>query len=419
MTEDTRNIDLLFKHGLENHEESAPNYIWGRIDDSLNKSRRKRLLLFTRSIAASIALLIAFGAGYIISESKYKKEMLADIDQPEKNMFVKEDIRNNTVEPVKIIKTSQSEDNQSSGIKENKAGFDKNTKNNYKNIVHFNNRNHSGIFGNYRLFDYKEKPFDFFHPKTEKFKRFPASEAKKQPEKDSVSTLYNPDQPLLADNTFPEYDKPAKKSGSWYIGGHVSPGYSQSSYTLVTETYVYQPPDPKKPTGKGEMVRQEVAENINTSFTMFSAGLSVKKDLPNRFSLQSGLYYSNKICHIQESIDQYFDYVEIPCIAKYSVIDRKLDVNLIAGISGNTLITNKTAYIQGENDIEYDRLDNANRFNFSSLAGIGVEYQLNDRVFYNFEPVFRYSFNSMVQDDNAYYFPYSFGVYTGVNISLN
>ncbi|MBM3435196.1 MAG: hypothetical protein FJY07_03135, partial [Bacteroidetes bacterium] len=64
MTSDKKNIDILFKNGLAAFRESPPADAWKKLEHDLNKEKAVFFRYYFRWIAASILILVAFGAGY-------------------------------------------------------------------------------------------------------------------------------------------------------------------------------------------------------------------------------------------------------------------------------------------------------------------------------------------------------------------
>ncbi len=62
------NIDDLFNDKLTNFEVEPPAYVWDNIQSKLDAKGTKKRFVLWFSIAASIALIVSFGAGYIISD---------------------------------------------------------------------------------------------------------------------------------------------------------------------------------------------------------------------------------------------------------------------------------------------------------------------------------------------------------------
>jgi hypothetical protein len=63
-------IDRIFKDGLQEYSPKVPAYIWDHIEQNLDhrKNKNRRTLIY--SIAASVAILIAFGTGFLMTENQ-------------------------------------------------------------------------------------------------------------------------------------------------------------------------------------------------------------------------------------------------------------------------------------------------------------------------------------------------------------
>ena len=64
MIKDKRNIDTLFEEGLKKFKEQPPVYAWDKLDKGLDKAGFRKSLIYLRWMAASILIILAFGAGY-------------------------------------------------------------------------------------------------------------------------------------------------------------------------------------------------------------------------------------------------------------------------------------------------------------------------------------------------------------------
>ena len=123
-----------------------------------------------------------------------------------------------------------------------------------------------------------------------------------------------------------------------------------------------------------------------------------------------------------EDVDilQYFEYIEVPLLAKYKVVDKKLDINLLGGISSHMLIGNPIYLnIDGEKE-KFGETTGISKFNYSSVVGIGVAYPVTNSLSLSVEPTFKYYLNSFYNDaqNEASFHPYSFGVFTGISYSF-
>jgi len=111
-------------------------------------------------------------------------------------------------------------------------------------------------------------------------------------------------------------------------------------------------------------------------------------------------------------LTQELGYIEVPLELKYRLIDKKIGVNVIGGVS-SLFLTDNAIVIQSENfNSEIGEADNLNSTNFSTNLGIGIDYQFSKQIQFNIEPVFKYQLNTF-SGDSRNFRPYTFGVYTG------
>lgn len=68
MSENSNHIDKLIQQKLKGHQVKAPEGAWNRLHGELHRPARTRFFWISRSAAAAVLLLIAFGAGYFFSE---------------------------------------------------------------------------------------------------------------------------------------------------------------------------------------------------------------------------------------------------------------------------------------------------------------------------------------------------------------
>lgn len=112
---------------------------------------------------------------------------------------------------------------------------------------------------------------------------------------------------------------------------------------------------------------------------------------------------------------QNFDYLEIPMILRYALIDSKFNVEMIGGFSSNLLVGNQT-YMEGSNyrSLVGKTMD-MQTFNYSGTLGLGLKYGLSKRIFLNVEPRVKYFLNSLNSNSSVTYKPYTIGVFTGLS----
>ncbi|GGX29878.1 hypothetical protein [Aquimarina muelleri] len=116
-------------------------------------------------------------------------------------------------------------------------------------------------------------------------------------------------------------------------------------------------------------------------------------------------------------LNQSIAYIEVPMEMKYALVDKKIGVNMIGGISTLFLQKNKISIEAGDFETPIGEANNLNEVSFSGNIGLGVDYKLSEHLEVNLEPIFKYQLNAFNETANNFK-PYYFGVYTGVNIKF-
>jgi hypothetical protein len=123
---------------------------------------------------------------------------------------------------------------------------------------------------------------------------------------------------------------------------------------------------------------------------------------------------ANALNATEGEILQQFEYLELPLILRYRVIDRRLGFHLLGGLSSNFLVGNSAYYQEGENKEEIGATRNLRPVNYSSVVGMGVDYSISKRFHINLEPTFRYYLNSINTGSLIKSHPYTVGFFTGL-----
>lgn len=114
---------------------------------------------------------------------------------------------------------------------------------------------------------------------------------------------------------------------------------------------------------------------------------------------------------------QQFGYVEVPVEVNLTLVDRKLGIHLIGGVSSLFLIDNSVTLESDGNATEMGEANNLNPLNFSTNLGVGVQYELSSSLQLNLEPVFKFQLNTF-SDAAGDFSPYSIGVYSGLSFKF-
>ena len=109
-----------------------------------------------------------------------------------------------------------------------------------------------------------------------------------------------------------------------------------------------------------------------------------------------------------------FDYIEIPLMLRYKMIDGKLNLYVSGGMSTNILVNNNVFVDNGSETVKGGTILMARPINYSSMMGLGFGYQINRNLSVEFEPLFKYFLQSYTTSSQISGNPYAFSLFTGV-----
>lgn len=147
------------------------------------------------------------------------------------------------------------------------------------------------------------------------------------------------------------------------------------------------------------------ASNITNNTVADYYGLSISENPKSR--------ESTKI-RVDGSINQQLKYIEIPFLARYTIIDKRIGFQIVGGISPNVLIGNSVLVKTSNSKENIGETENLSSINYNSNIGLGIFYRILKNTTLTFEPSFKYYINSISTNNDINYHPYSFGLYTGV-----
>ncbi len=114
-------------------------------------------------------------------------------------------------------------------------------------------------------------------------------------------------------------------------------------------------------------------------------------------------------------IQQELEYIEIPFILKYDIINKGIALSLNGGVSTNLLVGNNAYNISNNTKNKIGMMEGINTVSYSASFGFGLRTPINSSFDFNLEPRFKYFINSITSSSNYKYKPYSMGVIVGVN----
>ncbi len=488
-------IDKLFKQGLSDYSEKPPNFVWDNIDYRLNRKRYKRKKNIMYSLAASVALLLSFGAGYLFTDSQSENLVVLNqnITTPQIISEPNTSIINNTKTNNTIIGDSKNIENSTN----NKATKPNNNNNASVNSIKDNgsvkqdsdNQKNKSVkkatsqgillapmFATSNNFDAnKTQIANNNNTDNTKLNTLEMRGLESLPQNKNSELMYDIRQiPIMPDYTTTNINK--KGNVMWSVGISATPLMSYRKVENVSSDLLMD---------AATSTNYEQNYTNEKPYVSYSAGVGVNCKVAKRWRIQSGLYFSelgqisenialtgnqpyavvdNNSYYINTStgnikvqgnpnelinrfsdksnIDndlyatppgtndmldqkseftadflQTYEYYEIPVAVNYTIIDRKLSVNMTGGISANIMYNNKT-YIQNNNsqyELNTESTDLKN-MNYSGIFGLGLEYPIITKLNFSLQPTFRYSLNSINNSNTVY--PYSFGIYTGLRYNF-
>ena len=438
MNDDKAYIDLVFRNGLKDYEESPPPEVWTNIMAAID--RKKKYLFFLRS-AASIAVIVSIGIlAYMLGNKPSKENFSANVvatnNEPvvpvdifippsiikdEIETAVVADIIQEKIEPVVIAPVAANSETIDAAYAEN-----------------FN--------------------VDVLQEPVAELESFPETQETLTINYDNIfssgynANLYNDSYKNIEDN-----------ESKWSIMAMASPTYS-SQFTTSRNDVAY------------------AVKAYDNEKSSYSGGVGVAYKVNKRLSVQSGVYYSSRgqelgdittfigfhqhnptnktdnfeiitsrgtvyanpdvylgsslapervitdakyandvfdpfdnsgLEYTGNTLVQDIGYLELPLLLRFKAIDKKVGVSFIGGMSSNFLVNSSSVYniVDGEKK-SIATLEGLNKHLFGSSLGMGMEYKFSQNLSFNVEPTLKYLFNF---DKITGLHTYSFGLFSGVS----
>jgi hypothetical protein len=116
-------------------------------------------------------------------------------------------------------------------------------------------------------------------------------------------------------------------------------------------------------------------------------------------------------------LNQKLGFIEVPLEIEYSIIDKKIGLNIIGG--GSTLILDENMISLNSTNFSTNlgEGNNLNNVSFSTNIGIGIDYKISPQFELNLEPIFKYQINTF-NNSSGDILPYYFGVYSGFSFKF-
>ena len=154
-------------------------------------------------------------------------------------------------------------------------------------------------------------------------------------------------------------------------------------------------------------VASNMKSDVNTSYASYFNAES-QSTAVNNMSMANA--YNTAKYRLIERID----YLEIPLMLRYKLIDRKLNLYLLGGMSTNILVGNNVFVDNGSELVKGGTTLMARPVNYSSTLGLGLGYQVSGNLSVGLEPSFKYYLQPYTTSSQIGSNPYAFGLYTGI-----
>ena len=433
MADQIGNIDLIFRNGLRDYEVLPPADAWEGIKPSI--STGTRFLPFMKVAAAAVLMAVTSYAAYRWG-SEVTKNQFSDtiaLYQQDGYMLVNEPF--DVVKPPAISELPPENKAESvpdqvimreaaiPEIDANEAG---------KNVTEF-------ITADYNLLPGIQDPFIIKYPKVSIpsfqplfYDIIQANSQTVDNERWSVSALASPtfySQFTSSGNQFARDIISSDKSKVSYSGG-LGLAYKISGRFTIQSGIFYS--------SMGQKL-----EDVN-AYSGFQPYASAKSDHNFEIVTASGTVYANNsdlylnsstlpgrvqtdytsdvfdpvkadLNYISSNVYQDMSFLELPVIMRYKVIDRKIGLNLIGGMSYNFLVNNSVYAMASGNKYDIGTTQGLNTVYLSSSLGMGMEYNLSKTFSLNVEPTLRYYLNPVNSGGTSVFHPYSLGIFSGLS----
>ncbi|MFC2114249.1 outer membrane beta-barrel protein [Bacteroidota bacterium] len=470
MTGDMKKIDNLFSKGFQHAEQKPPAYMWGKISSSLEAAagRKRRVLIWYA--AASVALMAAFTSGYYLASYNNGKIDLAQSEEAPSAVIQKMQEANQAVEG---IVNSDVSDQLVTNIPtqpivdESKLVHAIKPTNSQPQFI-------SPKVDTESILVSEDNKID--QSLVEDVADVTMSETAVEVEKEVISKIDA--EPELPENpVIPPIAVPS--TSRWRIGIQAAPQLAYRDIRNSGSNIFLLAASVPDNYGTISTSDKSYYNQIESPLVAFTGGLNVNYNFSKRLLIESGLIYSQTgqvtqemfvyeenilsgagsqfeiinssagdinssgqqgalLENLRESqtylVDKSadgswlylntsnlilkFDYLELPLILKYKLIDRKIDVLFAGGLTTGLLIGNN-AYAQNKEDKVYlGQTDGIRTVTYSGTAGISVEYELSSKFDFTIEPRFRYGLQTINKTYYIQSYPYSFSMYAGLQYTF-
>ncbi len=456
---ETKNTDELIRAKLENYSVAPPAHVWQQVQQQLAGQKRRARLIWFRVAAVAAVVVLAFMAGWYFNDNT-EKNLVTGVNKEIENK-PEHQINSTLTEPSGFAETKEiSEVKSVAAERIEKIGNRKKTATKLDNIVAAEIQTRNEVIYNkigYRNIRLEPKQAELV-----------LAERKKADE------LSETDLRVVAANIEMELAKKKETGNKWKMGMFLSPGYSSYSASYADDyakNMTYSGTDGNANVGGGFSVQYKTgkrwafesgvyyaqngqkSENSLKLFAnkaeadyMFSPG-STDKYFTNNVRIENGNMAMNSSAGVIQftstpkgaelagdfesslngstdlmvpdgEFSQVFEFVEIPLLVRYRLIESRFGVELVTGFNTSMVVGNN-AYIDNQYGLQnVGKTVDINTFNLAGTAGLGASYDLSKHLSLALEPRFSYYLKSINKNPDVDFRPYRLGVFAGMTYTF-
>jgi hypothetical protein len=469
MQNNETNIDNSFRHTFADFEVAPPPQVWERIENSLDQKRKRRIGFFVIGLSTAASLLFAFIMGWQFL-SKRLESTTNYADSTPLKIENKAEGQTSQASAATVVQSKNLLAKRETIVLATTQNSEKPTS------IFLNKEDHTVVLDVVKPIDYIASQLTIVST-TNRISDALTLKNNTEEEFLSASDRAILEANLLAMNLEKESDKNTAEKGNWSVGVQGSPVYrfdqssqsnpSVSDYVLsqnsVNTTYntnlsggvkveyttksklsfqtgvnyssiamdggevgvsmggytwnqglqssekIYMTND------LGSLVNAESLSTDNQAVMNSTSGLA-NLSFDQGASLASMKTVSSIATESTKNYEykQEAQYVEIPFLLRYNLIENRFGMHLLGGINSSLLINNLVRLVNNNDVVARGKIEDLRPLTFSSSFGFGLNYDLTDKLQLSLEPTLKVQLNSLNSSSIYNLRPYTVGVFSGI-----
>lgn len=425
MLDNRKHIDNLFKENFEKRVESPPAFIWDNIEENLNDSSRlKNQLSLWKSIAAAGLLLFVSSTLFFLNRTT--------------NTTLESSFTSNSQTTAPGNKTINYTGTPVASSTPHVMGENMDTRNRLLANLPSQSDNSSLQQTTITRNTTPELRSIAIITSNDEVQNINTQELKSQKQKKEYQPLY-----------FIEASSKTQTKKNLSIGGSVSPNYNRNNSSHSSNQLAYTNESPSLGGGinisisgksrwsiESGVLYSKLNQNIQAPHYEGSASMAPGRHSDANYSdiiisqnkqalKEVGILTpattspESDLRDIQlDDIKQSYEYIEVPLLAKYTIIKGKPSINILGGVSSNFLINNQTLIKNKDNTSLKSEAENIKPVTISSSIGMGLEMPITKAISFSLEPRLKYYLNTINSNSNTTFKPYTLGFFGGIKVNL-